>query len=703
MSRRSGGGPSATQQQQRMNFNQGGVPGFYPTHQPQQNMVRPPQQRQTYVNPAAPQIRMPSYAISRGSQQMQFQQPPPPPGQQQQQAPAAPQQQPQIVQASQQPLAQAHYNQANIIQMMYRQPQYAVFNPAGAIYPGPGVAAPFSAQPQHVASYSQPPPTMPNQVSQQRPQTPPNPAAIGIQGAHTIINTHGQQAYSINPAVAQATAVANHHAMQQPQQQAAQLAQAQAQGPPPHQVQQSQQQAGQPVSQGQAQIPQQPQQMSAHAMPYVRRPRSNALKIVNPDTMEEINAATAAAAAVKPSASTATSEGSPAPSEVASLPENIEVKGEVVSKEADSSSTAVVEEAKPVEVAVKADDAISNVTSSSEAAPPAPAASAAVAPPVASATVAPPAASAAVAHPEPVAVVIEAPAIPEVVAAKAEPASAPEPSPVIHPATSSSDAGKDESQMADADGKSKAKNKKEEEATTTLKKASEEPEQKPQQQTLPLKVENDTENEDSEAHKKDITIAAQPVVPAPAATASAAESKAASAEPEPVAATPAEVVDAAPPSREPSEPIAAAAVEDDTNHLEPISDEELNDSTAAKESSEGLEEGEIVSDAEAAVENGTDSACSSTATSKSASLIKLKYEYPEEQWSPINTEGKKQYGRDFLLKLANDPLSKQKPCNMPPMDIIKDRPNPDKAKFSLPPGLPSKDWTPGFVKSTTSK
>ena len=74
-----------------------------------------------------------------------------------------------------------------------------------------------------------------------------------------------------------------------------------------------------------------------------------------------------------------------------------------------------------------------------------------------------------------------------------------------------------------------------------------------------------------------------------------------------------------------------------------------------------------------------------------------------EQWSPINTEGKKQYGRDFLLKLANDPLSKQKPCNMPPMDIIKDRPNPDKAKFSLPPGLPSKDWTPGFVKSTTSK
>ena len=147
------------------------------------------------------------------------------------------------------------------------------------------MAAPFSAQPQHVASYSQPPPTMPNQVSQQRPQTPPNPAAIGIPGGHTIINTHGQQAYSINPAVAQATAVANHHAMQQPPQQAAQLAQAQAQaqGPPPHQVQQSQQQAGQPVSQGQAQIPQQPNSMT-YKMPHVRRPSSNAtLDLLAPD------------------------------------------------------------------------------------------------------------------------------------------------------------------------------------------------------------------------------------------------------------------------------------------------------------------------------------------------------------------------------------------------------------------------------------
>ena len=130
------------------------------------------------------------------------------------------------------------------------------------------------------------------------------------------------------------------------------------------------------------------------------------------------------------------------------------------------------------------------------------------------------------------------------------------------------------------------------------------------------------------------------MVPGPAASvaSSAAGSKAASAEPEPAAPAPAvEVVDAAPPSREPSEPIKEASVENDTNHLEPISDEELNDSTAAKESSVELEEGEIVSDAEAAVENGTDSACSSTATSKSASLIKLKYEYPEGMFINISS------------------------------------------------------------------
>ena len=69
-----------------------------------------------------------------------------------------------------------------------------------------------------------------------------------------------------------------------------------------------------------------------------------------------------------------------------------------------------------------------------------------------------------------------------------------------------------------------------------------------------------------------------------------------------------------------------------------------------------------------------------------------------EQWSPLNTEGKKQYGRDFLIVLATDPLSMRKPENLPSMDIIKDSPNRDHNR-----GIPTKDWTPGFVKGTSSR
>merc|ERR1719471_2528075 len=57
---------------------------------------------------------------------------------------------------------------------------------------------------------------------------------------------------------------------------------------------------------------------------------------------------------------------------------------------------------------------------------------------------------------------------------------------------------------------------------------------------------------------------------------------------------------------------------------------------------------------------------------KSASTSKLKYEYKDDQWSPINTEGKKQYTRDFLMQLQRGPQSMEKPTNLPNMEIIKD-------------------------------
>ncbi|XP_019698474.2 eukaryotic translation initiation factor 4 gamma 1 isoform X4 [Harpegnathos saltator] len=48
----------------------------------------------------------------------------------------------------------------------------------------------------------------------------------------------------------------------------------------------------------------------------------------------------------------------------------------------------------------------------------------------------------------------------------------------------------------------------------------------------------------------------------------------------------------------------------------------------------------------------------------------LKYTYKEDQWSPINTAGKKMYDRDFLMRLQFDPNSKIKPPNLPDLEIV---------------------------------
>ena len=74
--------------------------------------------------------------------------------------------------------------------------------------------------------------------------------------------------------------------------------------------------------------------------------------------------------------------------------------------------------------------------------------------------------------------------------------------------------------------------------------------------------------------------------------------------------------------------------------------------------------------------------------------------YLIDQWSPINIEGKKQYDREFLMKLQQDPLSMTKPDNLPNMDIIK-----DKAIAKISSGGSDKftpNFTPSFVKPTIS-
>merc|ERR1719394_1275847 len=78
---------------------------------------------------------------------------------------------------------------------------------------------------------------------------------------------------------------------------------------------------------------------------------------------------------------------------------------------------------------------------------------------------------------------------------------------------------------------------------------------------------------------------------------------------------------------------------------------------------------------------------------------KLKYDYKEDQWSPLNPEGKKQYDREFLICLQRDPLSLTKPNNLPAMEIVKDKPN----QMGKPQAGPRIDFTPGFVIRTASR
>ncbi|CAD5115592.1 DgyrCDS4553 [Dimorphilus gyrociliatus] len=77
----------------------------------------------------------------------------------------------------------------------------------------------------------------------------------------------------------------------------------------------------------------------------------------------------------------------------------------------------------------------------------------------------------------------------------------------------------------------------------------------------------------------------------------------------------------------------------------------------------------------------------------------LKYDYKENQWSPLNTEGKKQYDREFLMRLQYDDLSKKKPDDLPKLDIILTQPicN-DQSNTST--GMERQDFLPYFQQQT---
>ncbi|XP_014211626.1 eukaryotic translation initiation factor 4 gamma 3 [Copidosoma floridanum] len=88
------------------------------------------------------------------------------------------------------------------------------------------------------------------------------------------------------------------------------------------------------------------------------------------------------------------------------------------------------------------------------------------------------------------------------------------------------------------------------------------------------------------------------------------------------------------------------------------------------------------------------------------STFPLKYSYSDDQWSPINTSGKKVYDRDFLMKLQDDPNSKVKPRNLPDLDVVlkeitKNRNSVDQKSKEVYPNR-HEALFPGFAKTSIS-
>ncbi|XP_037786201.1 eukaryotic translation initiation factor 4 gamma 1-like isoform X23 [Penaeus monodon] len=81
----------------------------------------------------------------------------------------------------------------------------------------------------------------------------------------------------------------------------------------------------------------------------------------------------------------------------------------------------------------------------------------------------------------------------------------------------------------------------------------------------------------------------------------------------------------------------------------------------------------------------------------------LKYNYKDDQWSPVNPDGKRQYDRRFLLELQNNPLSLKKPESLPNLEVVRDGPGrlkPFDRGVGVSHGSSGPDFTPDYFKST---
>ncbi|XP_052211936.1 eukaryotic translation initiation factor 4 gamma 1-like isoform X2 [Dreissena polymorpha] len=128
----------------------------------------------------------------------------------------------------------------------------------------------------------------------------------------------------------------------------------------------------------------------------------------------------------------------------------------------------------------------------------------------------------------------------------------------------------------------------------------------------------------------------------------------------------------------------AAATEDVVPKVE-ISIEDACESEHQDVLEDDLEEGEIRDDEE-----------------EDETLAMLRYKYQEDQWSPLNPEGKKHYDREFLLQFQFDSAAITKPAGLPDLpDVILDKPivstgRPYIKEMPSGPGADFADFTPKY-------
>nr|XP_022920525.1 eukaryotic translation initiation factor 4 gamma 3 isoform X3 [Onthophagus taurus] len=90
---------------------------------------------------------------------------------------------------------------------------------------------------------------------------------------------------------------------------------------------------------------------------------------------------------------------------------------------------------------------------------------------------------------------------------------------------------------------------------------------------------------------------------------------------------------------------------------------------------------------------------SSDIENSSAGDIRQKLIYKDDQWSPFNLDGKKSYGKDFLLALKDDPKSRRKPDNLLEVVLQEDRGRiGDISRYPYPGNIMNRttDFTPQF-------